>query len=248
MKNKILQVVLVLASAISIQAQDLGKVIIKNALTAYPKFIVSLNGIRLSNAYTTSVNFDYLEDKSYRVKLLQAGSSTVLNFVIHSELNYLSIYTLNKDNFGKYALILESKSLMTGQEELSTQTVSPQAPVPVSVTPTEAEEPVATTAPTETVITPMADADYKAMLNSVRKESLERTRLELAKTYFGNQHLSSSQVSGILKAFSLEASRVNFAKFAYSRTIDKQNYFRVYDTFTLSSSKKELADFVKNNP
>jgi hypothetical protein len=36
-------------------AQDVGKVLIKNAKDTYPKFITSLNGVRLSSEYVSQV-------------------------------------------------------------------------------------------------------------------------------------------------------------------------------------------------
>lgn len=215
-----------------LKGQDLGRVVIRNANANYPKFIVSLNGIRLTNDYNASISFDYLEEKNYRVKILQAGSSNVLNFMVNSAPNYISKYILNKDNTGNYSLILESKALMNGQNEVTSQTIQTTPEV----------------LPPTSVVAAMPDADYSDMVKSVKKESLESTKLEMAKTFFGSQNLSAAQVLGILRVFSLENSKVNFAKFAYSRTIDKQNYYKVYDAFSLSGSKKDMSEYIKNNP
>ena len=38
---------------------------------------------------------------------------------------------------------------------------------------------------------------------------------------------------------------MDFAKFAYSKTTDKQNYYKVYSSFNFPSSKEELAEFIK---
>ncbi|PBQ34301.1 hypothetical protein CNR22_21840 [Sphingobacteriaceae bacterium] len=233
MKNLFIQICLCIALFSSLSAQDLGKVIIRNASPNYPGFIISLNGVRTSNEYSSTICFDYLEEKNYRVKLLQAGSANILSFMVSSAPNYVSKYILNKDNTGNYSLILESKVLITEQNQ------SPQ-PLPGA----ESFSP----APQANVVTAMLDADYNEMIKSVKKESLEGTKLEMAKTFFGNQHLSSAQVAGILKVFSLENSKLNFAKYAYSRTIDKSNYFKVYDVFSLSGSKKEMSEYIKNNP
>ncbi len=236
MKRKLLQLLVILTFVSFVKAQDLGKVIIRNAQPNYPKFIISLNGIRISNEYSSLVSFDYLDEKNYRVRMLQAGSSNVLTFMVNSAPNYISKYILNKDTYGNFSLILESKALMNGELEVITQTLLPNPEVTLSVI------------PPATVVTAMADTDYNDMLKSVKKESLESTKLEMAKTFFGNQHLSSAQVLGIVKVFSLENSKVNFAKFAYSRTIDKPNYYKVYDAFSLSGSKKDMSEYIKNNP
>jgi len=226
MKRKLTQLLMLLAFISFAKAQDLGRVIIRNGNTAYPKFIVSLNGVRLSNAYNATVCFDYLDERNYKVKLLQAGSSNVLTFMVNNAPNYVSKYILNKDNYGNYSLILESKALLSSSEEPVMEPVDPAVPV----------------------ILPMSNAEYNDMIKAVRKESMESTKLEMAKTFFGNQNLSSEQVQGIVKLFSFENTKVDFAKFAYSRTMDKANYYKVYDAFTFSGSKKEMSEFIKNNP
>jgi len=236
MKRQFLHLLLILSFVSVCEAQDLGRVIIRNGQPGYPKFIVSLNGVRPTNEYNSSINFDYLDERNYRVKMLQAGSSSVLNFMVNNAGNYVSIYVVTKDNMGNYSLILESKTLLTGMEEPPTKTLT--------TTPTLTNVAV----PILTIATAMADADYNDMVKSVKKESLESTKLEMAKTFFGSQTLSSVQVLGILKVFSLENSKVNFAKFAYSRTLDKQNYYKVYDAFSLSGSKKDMSEYIKNNP
>lgn len=231
MKRKLLQFFVLVTFITSVKAQDLGKIIIRNAQANYPTFIVSLNGIRLTNDYNSSVSFDYLDDRIYRVKLLQSGSSNVLNFTVNNAPNYISKYILNKDNYGNYSLILESKALIGSENPVT----SPE--VTLSVIP-----------PTATVTTPMAESDYADMLKSVKKESMESTKLEMAKTFFGNQNLSSAQVLGILKVFSMESTKLNFSKFAYSRVLDKQNYYKAYDAFNMGSSKKEMSEYIKSNP
>lgn len=233
MKTTFNQFLLIICLVSNIAAQDLGKVIIRNANPSYPGFIISLNGVRSTNAYNSTICFDYLEEKMYRVKLLQAGSSNVLSFMVNSAPNYVSKYILSKDNSGAYSLILESKVLMTEQDQTS-------QPVP--------EHETYTVVPQATVVAAMPDADYSEMIKTVKKESVDGTKLEMAKTFFGNQNLSSAQVLGILKVFSFENSKVTFAKYAYSLTIDKSNYFKVYDAFSFSGSKKEMSEYIKNNP
>jgi len=229
MKKTFIQILFIFSLFSITSAQDLGKVIIHNANPTYPGFIASLNGVRISNVYNSTICFDYLDEKIYKVKVLQAGSANILSFVVNGAPNYFSKYILNKDNYGNYSLILESKVLMTEEN----QALIPENSVPV---------------PQASIISAMADVDYNEMLKSIKKEGVEGTKLEMAKTFFGNQQLTSTQVLGIVKIFSFENSKLNFAKYAYSHTIDKSNYFKVYDAFSFSGSKKEMSEYIKNNP
>jgi hypothetical protein len=218
-------------------AQDLGRVNIRNASEGYPQFIVSMNGIRITNEYSHQVAFDYLDDYNYRVKVLQSGSAKPLSFMLNSSPKYISRYILNRDAAGNYFLVLESKSLIGSQPE-------PQAP------PTSPST-VVITNPSSTVIINsgpqvIPDEDYQGMLSAIKKESFENGKLDLAETLFGapRQQVSSVQVLGVLKLFAFENSRLTFAKFAYDRVIDPNSYYKVYDAFSFSSSKKELSDYM----
>ena len=53
-----------------------------------------------------------------------------------------------------------------------------------------------------------------------------------------------SQVKEIILQFTFEQTRLDFAKYAYDRTYDVGNYFKVNDTFTFESSTEELNDYI----
>jgi len=44
--------------------------------------------------------------------------------------------------------------------------------------------------------------------------------------------------------FSFEATRLDFAKFAYKYTYDISNYYKLNDAFTFESSIEELNNFI----
>ena len=227
MKPGILLAVFIFLLHSPMAAQDLGRVSIRNASDAYPQFIVSMNGIRTTNEYSHLAVFDYLDDYNYRVKVLQAGSAKPLSFTLNSAPKYISKYILNRDAAGNYALVLESKFLIGSQPE------------PVVSNPS-------TTVIINNAPQAIPDEDYQGMLSAIKKESFENGKLDLAKTLFGapGQFISSEQVSGVLKLFSFENNRLTFAKFAYDRVLDPNNYYKVYDAFSFGSSKKELSDYM----
>lgn len=240
--------------------QDVGRVIIKNGATNFPKFIISINGVRLSNEYNSTISFNYLDESNYRIKVLQSGSTNVLTFMLASAPNYISKYIITKDNYGAYGLILESKTLITTSDE-----IIPTPPVPdvlthslipaatqtvVSIpTPTFSLPPTPTVLPTPTIeITPqpMDEVEYAGIITTLKKESLENGRNSIAKTFFNKKNLNTTQVVGILKQFYLEKNRLELSKYFYDQTIDKQNYFKVLEVLSFSSSKKDLAAFIKS--
>jgi hypothetical protein len=211
-------------------AQDVGKVLIKNAKDTYPKFITSLNGVRLSTDYVSQVCYGYLDEYQYKVTILQAGARQTLSFMVYSQPNYFSTYVINKDDYGNFLFTMESKVLMK-DSTLNDAVKSMTAAV--------------STASSGAVI---EEEEYFDIIKTLKKEPVEKNRLELAKTFFGNKWLLASMVKDAIKVFSLEPSKVAFAKFAYGRTVDKQNYYKVFDGLSLTNSKKEMNEFIKANP
>jgi hypothetical protein len=47
--------------------------------------------------------------------------------------------------------------------------------------------------------------------------------------------------------FTFENNRLEVAKYAYRKTADKQNYYQLNDALTFSSTKEELARFIRES-
>lgn len=253
MKKIFLQLSLLALTMSSIIAQDLGKLIIRNANSNYPKFIASLNGVRLSNDYSSSVSFNMLDDYNYKLKILQAGSSNLLTYTLTSEPKYQSKYIIMKDNFGNYSLMLESKSLMLDEPEIPAVTNTVVNTQTVNVVTHTLASNTATVAPIVTpvntvVITNISKVEFDERLGAVKKTSFDDKRLEKAKQVFNDEILSTNQVIEVVKAFSFDDTKLDFAKWAYKNTIDPKNYYKVEDQFSFSGTKSALGDFVKKQP
>lgn len=84
-------------------------------------------------------------------------------------------------------------------------------------------------------------ADAKQSING---SSFDDTKLSTAKTILSNNFVSTDQVIEICNLFSFESNKMTFAKFAFSRVVDQQNYYRVGQVFSFDSNKKALNDFI----
>ena len=58
--------------------------------------------------------------------------------------------------------------------------------------------------------------------------------------------MSTRQIANICKLFNFESNRLEFAKYAYRRCVDPNNYFLIDEVFTFDSSKKELYNYIRN--
>jgi len=93
---------------------------------------------------------------------------------------------------------------------------------------------------------PMDFGSFKSAKETVQQASFEDTKLSTAKSILAGNCVSTEQVMQICKLFSFEASKLDFAKFAYSKTTDKGNYFKVNNVFDYDASKTELNNFISN--
>ena len=87
---------------------------------------------------------------------------------------------------------------------------------------------------------PMNSRDFESAKTTIRGQSFEDTKLSSAKNIAGSNCLSAQQVKDICMLFSFEESKLDFAKFAYTRCTDRNNYFKVTEVFSFSSSTEEL--------
>lgn len=87
---------------------------------------------------------------------------------------------------------------------------------------------------------PMSPGNFESAKGSIRGQSFEDTKLSSAKNIASSNCLSAQQVKEICQLFSFEESKLEFAKFAYARCTDRNNYFKVSEVFSFSSSTDEL--------
>lgn len=90
----------------------------------------------------------------------------------------------------------------------------------------------------------LSDARFAELKKSISSKNFDNSRLEIAKQAANTKCLKSSQVRDIMKLFSFEETRLEFAKFAYKKTIDKENYFLVNDAFQFETSVSELNEYI----
>jgi len=86
----------------------------------------------------------------------------------------------------------------------------------------------------------MSPENFCSLKQSILNCNFESTRLECAKMALANNYFTSQQVAGIMNLFWFESTKLDFAKAAYSHTIDSQNYFQVNDSFSFGSSTSDL--------
>ncbi|MFZ4523535.1 MAG: DUF4476 domain-containing protein [Bacteroidales bacterium] len=87
---------------------------------------------------------------------------------------------------------------------------------------------------------PMDNRSFDQAVESISSKSFESSKLTIAKQIVAANCLRCQQVKEIMKLFSFESNRLEFAKFAYKYTWDIKNYYLLNDAFDFESSIDEL--------
>jgi Domain of unknown function (DUF4476) len=96
-------------------------------------------------------------------------------------------------------------------------------------------------------VQPMMWNDYESAKKSISEKDFEDTKLTMAKQIVKANCMSAEQIRGIMKLFTFENNKLDFAKYAYDYCTDKGNYFKVNDAFTFDHSSQELNDYISNH-
>jgi len=94
---------------------------------------------------------------------------------------------------------------------------------------------------------PMSSSDFAAAKKSVESKSFEDSKLTVAKQILNSNCMSSAQVKEIMMLFSFEETKLDWAKFAYGKTTDPNNYFKLNDGFTFETSIDDLNKYIESH-
>ena len=92
----------------------------------------------------------------------------------------------------------------------------------------------------------MSTREFNELKDQVRKEWFENNRLTSVKYIIDRNSFTTQQVRELMLLFTFENNRLEIAKYAYCKTVDQRNYYQVNELLTFSSSKEDLAAFLRN--
>jgi hypothetical protein len=93
---------------------------------------------------------------------------------------------------------------------------------------------------------PVSEGEFTGMKENIAAKNFEDTKVSTAKMIAGGRCLTAAQVRSIMQLFNFEDNKLDFAKFAYDRTYDIGNYFKVNDVFNFDSSVEELNTYIQS--
>tara|TARA_R110000850_G_scaffold274786_2_gene412814 strand:- start:49494 stop:50141 length:648 start_codon:yes stop_codon:yes gene_type:complete len=99
----------------------------------------------------------------------------------------------------------------------------------------------------EEVIIPIIPEElFFQLKSSVKNESFDSGKIELLETTIKHHNFNSYQIKELMTLLTFDSGRLEFAKAAYTRVVDPENYFLVREALSYSSSKSELTDYINS--
>jgi hypothetical protein len=89
-------------------------------------------------------------------------------------------------------------------------------------------------------------ADFNIGCRSIRGYGYDADRLRAARDFVRHNYVNAHQIADIMLMFSFESSRLEFAKYAFHRTCDVQNYGVVFGQLSFNSSRRELDCYIRD--
>ncbi|MBW7913590.1 MAG: DUF4476 domain-containing protein [Taibaiella sp.] len=90
------------------------------------------------------------------------------------------------------------------------------------------------------------NTDLNELKARVEDRITDTEKLELMKSVLEKRRYYSVQVRTMMEWLAFESSKLDFAKWSYDRALDKQDYWKLEDVFTFSSSKDEFNQYISS--
>lgn len=93
----------------------------------------------------------------------------------------------------------------------------------------------------------ISDQDVTDLGSRVKDRITDSDKLQLVQSVLKGKEYYTDQLRTMLGWFSFESTKLDFAKWAYNQTLDSENYWKLEDVFSFTSSKDELNEYVQSN-
>jgi hypothetical protein len=100
----------------------------------------------------------------------------------------------------------------------------------------------------EVIVSVIPDELFFQLKSSVKNEAFDSGKIELLETTLRHHTFNCHQIKELMTLLSFDSGRLEFAKAAYTRVVDPENYFLVRESLSYSSSKTELTDYINSLP
>lgn len=93
-------------------------------------------------------------------------------------------------------------------------------------------------------IRPMSSFDFDDYLKAIQEKTFEDSKLTTAKAPLRSQYLTAEQIAQVMRAFTFEDTRIEFAIFAHNRCVDPGNYYKTHGALEYELSIEEIEEAI----
>ena len=93
---------------------------------------------------------------------------------------------------------------------------------------------------------PVSSERIKDMSNTIENQSFSDDKIRVSKQIIRTNCITVEQLIVLLENFDFEDSKLEMAKYAYNHVYDLENYYKVYNVFSFSSSGEELEEYIED--
>ena len=93
----------------------------------------------------------------------------------------------------------------------------------------------------------MDNRSFDDAVQAIKGAAFDESKLSTAKTIANSNYFTTDQVITICQQFAFDDSKLNFAKYAFKKTLDNSAYYKVNSVFSFDSDKQALNDYVNKN-
>ena len=87
---------------------------------------------------------------------------------------------------------------------------------------------------------PIAEGKLQKIINAMSREPFAEDKLNILEDATRDHHFLVSQVQQVLSQFQFSKDRLQVVRMLWSRVLDRQNGFQLYNAFQFSNDKEEL--------
>lgn len=92
----------------------------------------------------------------------------------------------------------------------------------------------------------MTTRDFAEFKQLIADRTFESTKMDMTKSVIDYNYFSTEQVKEILTWFVFESNKLDLAKYAFRNTVDRYNYYKLYNSFVFESNVVDLDNYIKN--
>ena len=86
----------------------------------------------------------------------------------------------------------------------------------------------------------MGDRDFDALVRGMNHESFSNAKLDRLRGAAANNYFTVDQVIEVIKGLSFSNDKVEAAAIMHDHTVDRANWYRVYDAFEFGADREKL--------